>query len=97
MNEKRTIDVALGAIVATSGVAALIKSDTAFGEAIGDILGRHIYGDWGVVDAEDAKANDLAVENGGRLLSAYDIDDTRIWIITEADRSVTTLMLPEEY
>lgn len=91
------IDVTLGAIVATSGVAALIKSDTAFGEAISDILGRHKRGDWGVVAAEDAKSNNEAVENGGRLLSAYDVEGTRVWIITEADRSYTTVLLPEEY
>lgn len=97
MNEKRTIDVDLGVVVATSGIASLIKADTTFGDKMGYCLGRHKYGDWGVVDASDAKANDLAVENGGRLLSAYDIDDTRIWIITEADRSCTTILLPEEY
>ncbi|GAA0833300.1 hypothetical protein GCM10009080_13830 [Cupriavidus pauculus] len=60
-------------------------------------LTRHACGDWGLVPTEDVKANDLAVEHGWRILSAYDIAGVRIWIITEADRSVTTLLLPDEY
>lgn len=90
-------DIELGTIVATRGVAEILTASQANGEAVGRCIDRHRQGDWGVVDAEDAQRNNDAVENGGRLLSAYDIDDTRIWIITEADRSVTTLMLPEEY
>lgn len=61
-------------------------------------LSRHITGDWGDVDREDSAANDRAVQEGTRLLSSYTLpDDTRIWIITEADRSVTTLLLPDDY
>jgi len=62
------------------------------------ILKRHTCGDWGEIDAEDAAANDEALRCGLRLLSAYDIGpDTTIWLITEADRSATTVLLPEEY
>ena len=59
---------------------------------------RHVSGDWGDVDAEDAAENELSVKEGFRILSAYTTPDgTRIWVITEADRSATTLLLPEEY
>jgi hypothetical protein len=55
-------------------------------------------GDWGDVDQEDQAANDHALEDGSRLLSAYTtLKGQRIWIITEADRSATTILLPEEY
>lgn len=61
-------------------------------------LGRHIKGDWGDVPREDWEANDEALENEGRLLSAYrSLDGVKFWIITEWDRSVTTILLPEDY
>jgi hypothetical protein len=57
-----------------------------------------MVGDWGVVDAEDKQANDEALKSGERLLSAYVIKSgERVWVITEADRSATTLLLPDEY
>ena len=61
-------------------------------------LARHVKGDWGTLDAEDWQTNDLAVAEGNRLLSAYDSQKgIRFWIITEWDRSVTTVLLPEDY
>ena len=61
-------------------------------------LARHAGGDWGDVCPEDARANDQALREGMRLLSAYTLQDgTRVWIITEADRSSTCILLPEEY
>jgi hypothetical protein len=69
-------------------------------------LARHTRGDWGCIDAQDAQNNAEAVEAGSRILSAYPIDpekpckgfgENTLWIITEADRSVTTFLLPEEY
>lgn len=62
-----------------------------------DCLRRHLEGDWGDVCLEDKASNDLALKAGYRLLSAYTIDDRKIWIITEADRSSTTILFPEEY
>lgn len=63
-----------------------------------DLLQRHVCGDWGEIDAEDAACNEAALLSGERVLSAYRIgSETRIWLITEADRSVTTFLLPEEY
>ncbi|MGN0273284.1 MAG: hypothetical protein ACI4DT_00665 [Chordicoccus sp.] len=59
---------------------------------------RHANCDWGDLCKEDKKQNDLALKNGGRLFSAYhSTDGTKFWIITEADRSATTILLPEEY
>jgi hypothetical protein len=60
-------------------------------------LRRHGTGDWGDLCPEDALANDTALDSGGRLFSAYGQGETRFWIITEADRSVTTVLLPEDY
>lgn len=61
-------------------------------------LARHLSGDWGSVCAEDAASNDEALQCGLRVLSSYEIAaNTTIWIITEADRSVTTFLLPSEY
>ena len=61
-------------------------------------LARHLSGDWGDVDDEDRAANDRALIEGTRLLSVYyTADQTKFWIITEWDRSVTTVLLPEDY
>jgi hypothetical protein len=61
------------------------------------LLLRHSAGDWGAVDASDWKANDRALSEGDRLLSAYEVgNDTTIWLITEHDRSATTILLPED-
>jgi hypothetical protein len=62
-----------------------------------DLLRRHVRGDWGDLDLADKAANETALKHGGRILSAYDTQGGRLWIITEADRSVTTILLPEEY
>ncbi len=59
---------------------------------------RHAMGDWGDISDDDKQANDESVKNGGTMiLSAYEINGTRFWIITEHDRSVTTVLLPEDY
>lgn len=60
-------------------------------------LARHASGDWGDLFPEDVYANFEAVQSGGRLLSAYGTGRHRFWIITEADRSLTTVLLPEDY
>jgi hypothetical protein len=63
-----------------------------------EFLGRHVAGDWGQVCAADAAENELSVNEGFRILSAYTLNTgTRIWIITEADRSSTCVLLPDEY
>jgi hypothetical protein len=60
-------------------------------------LRRHACGDWGDLCPEDTLANEEALRDGDRLLSAYGQGELRFWIITEADRSVTTVLLPEDY
>ncbi len=84
-----------GRIVATPGALAALEAS---GEAPFEYLVRHINGDWGEVDERDRRENELSLIHGFRLLSAYTLNSgTKIWIITEADRSATTLLLPEEY
>jgi hypothetical protein len=61
------------------------------------LLDRHAAGDFGDLCEEDRGANAEALRTGGRLLSSYEVAGVRLWIITEADRSATTIMLPEEY
>lgn len=85
---------ALGQIVATPAVLDhLDRHDV----NVQDYLARHVCGDWGQVPAEDAAENERSVRQGFRVLSAYDIAGERVWIITEADRSATTLLFPSEY
>jgi hypothetical protein len=61
-------------------------------------LTRHIAGDWGDLSAEDRRENELSLEHEWRILSAYTLSNgTKIWVITEADRSATTFLIPEEY
>jgi hypothetical protein len=75
-------------------VEALNKS----GESPATFLNRHEYGDWGELDEEDIDTNNQALMYGNRLLSAYKTKlGEKLWVITEADRSVTTLLLPDEY
>lgn len=85
----------LGQVVATPGALACLEK---FGIGAIELLRRHQSGDWGVLTADDKKENALSVERGLRILSNYPLQGgERIWVITEADRSVTTLLLPSEY
>ena len=85
----------LGPIVATPGALEALEG---VGESPGTFLKRHVSGDWGELDEEDQRENELSVAHGFRLLSSYTLSNgTKIWIITEADRSSTTLLLPSEY
>lgn len=90
----------LGKLFVTRGIQALIDDHSL---DISPFIARHQTGDWGEVCAEDATENQLSLEKGFRILSAYsftsDIDGEmyKLWIITEADRSVTTVLQPSEY
>ena len=80
----------VGDVVATPGaMRALVRA----------LLVRHQSGDWGELDDEDKHQNEISIQHGMRILSAYILPITgeKIWIITESDRSVTTLLLPSEY
>ena len=84
-----------GQIVATPGA---LEAFRASGDDPLAYLIRHIAGDWGDVDEHDRHENELRLEHGWRILSAYMLSNgTKIWVITEADRSATTFLLPEEY
>jgi hypothetical protein len=85
----------LGQVVATPGaLRALERAE----QQPAEFLDKHSAGDWGELDEEDKKENDFSVRNGFRILSAYTTSaGDKIWIITEWDRSVTTLLLPSEY
>ena len=68
------------------------------GHSHGEFLERHARGDWGDLSEEDKQENELAVEQGFRILSAYHTSKgCKLWVITESDRSVTTILLPDEY
>ena len=83
----------LGRIVATPNALEQIPNDE-----ILLALGRHSHGDWGELDAEDLKSNERALKLGGRLFSAYhSIQKTKFWIITEANRELTTILLHHDY
>lgn len=82
----------LGQIVITSNALATLTP-----EAINDGLRRHASGDWGNICPDDAEQNNEALQIGERLLSAYGEGRKTFWIITEADRSVTTILMPEDY
>ncbi|MDW3687607.1 hypothetical protein RA280_38925 [Cupriavidus sp. CV2] len=84
-----------GKILATPGALDLLER-TGTGPFL--LLHRHCRGDWGTVCDEDAAANSQAILVGNRILSAYDLgnEPERVWVITEADRSATTLLLPCE-
>ncbi len=84
-----------GVLVITPGALAAFQST---GESIQPFLTRHLRGDWGDLDTHDQRENEYSLRHGLRLLSAYALrDGTKIWVITEADRSATTILLPDEY
>jgi hypothetical protein len=84
-----------GQIVSTPGALAVLAESA---QEPAEFLSRHLNGDWGDLCEVDKQANDDALTEGDRLMSAYRTKaDSRLWIITEADRSVTTILLPEEY
>src|SRR5258708_7761424 len=86
----------LGQIVATPGALAALEKA---GQNAQEFLSRHVHGDWGEdLNEADRKENQLSLARGFRLLSSYRTNaGEKIWIITESDRSATTLLLPEEY
>src|SRR5579862_9234575 len=84
----------LGRVVATPALLSVAEAE---GIDLHALLARHHAGDWGDVDKPDARANEHALKRGERLLSAYQVGGTRVWIITEADRSSTCLLRPADY
>ena len=89
-----TAPLPLGRVVATPGALELLSEA---GEHPFRYLSRHASGDWGDLDAHDRRENQLSLKHGWRILSSYPVGENKVWIITEADRSATTILLTEEY
>ncbi len=85
----------LGRLVATPGAIELLRS--AGEDLLPALLERHRSGDWGDVPPEDARENEFSLSHGFRIVSSYRVAGERVWVITERDRSATTLLLPSEY
>ena len=88
----RPVRFPLGLVVTTANASLRLST-----EEVMSALCRHARGDWGDLPPEDALANNAALRDGGRLFSAYGHGENRCWVITDADRSVTTVLLPEDY
>jgi hypothetical protein len=90
--------IEIGQVVTTSGVAEWVEEKPVQRRiGAGRALQRHQSGDWGKVCPEDWELNNQSLKDGTRLLSSYEVDGRRLWVITEWDRSVTTILFPEEY
>lgn len=94
-----------GQIVCTAGVGAVVQNNPEFAAFVSESMRKHISGDWGDLGPEDKQCNEdgLDAKNPGRIFSAYNfqqlpgVSDTKIWIITEWNREVTTILFPSEY
>jgi hypothetical protein len=85
----------LGRLMVTPGALEVLDQANI---AADSIFERHVLGDWGDMTDSDKKSNEIALQMGGRILSAYDLPGgTTVWVTTEPDRSATTLMLPDEH
>lgn len=91
-------DFKLGKIVVTNGIYEKMQQDIVFEVFVKTSLGRYSLCDWGNTCKEDSDSNNIALSLGERILAVYEgANDDTIWIITEADRSVTTVLFPSEY
>lgn len=88
----------LGQLVFTRGVNDKVADDEEFAKFVTQSLERYVQKDWGDLGGDDMRENDLAVKQGNRILAAYEHKTLpKVWIITESDRSVTTVLFPDEY
>src|ERR671924_2435364 len=96
MNSLPTIPLfSTGQIVATPGALALLEQTN---KTPLEFLSRHLRGDWGDLCPEDKTENELSLKHGFRLISSYRVtENENLWVITEADRPTTTVLLPDEY
>lgn len=95
MNQPTSLRFSPGEIVATRGADALLREQDLHPVRL---LARHLSGDWGEVCAEDAQANEAALQTGARLLSVYTVAGVKLFVITEAEpRAVTTILRANEY
>jgi hypothetical protein len=84
-------------VITPAAIEALGTDDAERSRVLSKMLARHASGDWGECGEEDSRTNDRALETGERLLSVYTHEGQRIWVITEWDRSATTVLLPADY
>ena len=87
----------LGEIFMTRGINDKVADDEGFAKFVFDSLKRHANGDWGDLCEGDKQENELSLKEDIRIFSAYQFKEGKIWIITNADRSATTVLFPEEY
>ena len=98
MNDQERDDQQFFPLGMVSGTPGVLKALENSEDDIGELLGRHLHLDQGALDQDDHAANHLALIDGSRIFSAYELKNgQKIWIITEADRAHTTLLLPDEY
>ncbi|MGI2025264.1 hypothetical protein [Shewanella glacialipiscicola] len=99
MSDKKVEDKLkwLGSLYTSKWLNELVVNGHDNGLALASLFYRHAIGDWGDLEDEDYQLNNDMLIKGGRILSAYQLDGVRIWIITEADRTRTTALLPSEY
>lgn len=97
------MNLELGKILFTAAIADAVSNSNDFSAFVCQSIEKHKACDWGACDSEDAHQNDIAFESGGRILSVYKNlasqkdSEPKIWIITEWDRSVTTVLYPSDY
>jgi len=84
----------LGTVVATVAAMDVAKDNNI---RLTALVNRHESGDWGDLSADDLESNESALKHGDRIFSSYDTNGGKFWVITEADRSVTTVLLPSDY
>lgn len=95
--EKLNMKFSIGQAVVTRGVNEKLMESKPFAKFVAHSFCRHCNGDWGELCEEDKETNEYALKHGERLLSRYENGDLSIYIITEWDRSVTTILFPHEY
>jgi hypothetical protein len=94
---RRGLPFKLGDVAMTTGCYEFMKERGLLPSVPAVLAARHAMGDWGDMCEEDCSSNNRALEEGGRLMSSYMVGSRKVWVITEADRSVTTLLFPDEY
>ncbi|HMX98807.1 MAG TPA: hypothetical protein PKC44_03385 [Agitococcus sp.] len=84
----------LGQVCLTSGTHALMLEGQL---DVNNLINRHVSGDWSDMCEEDRQTNQDAITHGDRIFSSFNLPTQKVWVITEYDRSVTTILLPDEY
>ena len=97
VEQRRGLPFKLGDVAMTAGCYDFMKERGLLPSVPAMLVARHAMADWGDMCEEDCNSNARALEEGGRLMSSYMVGSRKVWVITESDRSVTTLLFPDEY